>query len=71
MTRGPEKSCAAGAVGGEGLLRKDSWMSGRRGIRDTSLEKPFEDSFGKVKQREIWNLGNVFFVTKADLTACL
>lgn len=27
----------------------------------TRVENPFEDSSGKVKQREIWNLGNVFF----------
>lgn len=40
-------------------------------LKISSVEKPFDESSGQVKQRELWNLGNVLFFTMADITAGL
>lgn len=45
--------------------------NGGEELKTASMAKPFEDSREKVKQREIWTLGNAFFFTVADIMTWL
>lgn len=45
--------------------------NGGEELKTASMAKPSEDSRGKVKQREIWTLGNALFFTMADITVCI